>query len=259
MTEKNDKNIVLGRGKLFFAQRNPVTLELGGERYLGNTSGFTIQAESQDVKHYDSDSKIRVQDANATTQVDYMGNITTDQIDADNMSMFFFGSSSALAQASETAQTYVKSVDQGYSYQIGVSDTDASGVRMVSNVGITDDGAVTTFVAGTDYTVDLDLGRVFIVKGGGIVDATEVTITYDVAASTRTRVISGRNPLTGLLRYISDNATGKQQDYIMPNAVLRPNGEFALKAESDWQSVQFNAEFLAFKTLEAIIAETRPA
>jgi hypothetical protein len=100
---------------------------------------------------------------------------------------------------------------------------------------------------------------VFIVQDGAINDAEEITVTYDVAASTRTRVISGRNPLTGLLRYISDNATGLQQDYVMPNAVLRPNGEFALKAESDWQSVQFNAEFLPFRTLEAVIADTRPA
>jgi hypothetical protein len=52
----------------------------------------------------------------------------------------------------------------------------------VSSVVITNTGGVTTYVAGTDYSVDADAGMIEIIATGSITDAQDLLIDYSYAA-----------------------------------------------------------------------------
>lgn len=95
------------------------------------------------------------------------------------------------------------------------------------------------------------------IEGGGLVDGTNMVVTFDLEASTRDRVISKSMTVEGALQYRSKNAKGKQIDYLMPWVQLSPNGDFAIKAE-EWQALPFTMEILKKGSLEAIYADGRP-
>lgn len=251
-------NYILGRGKYYFNQFAPGTQVGTGERYFGNAPAGTINVQANTLDHYNSDSPIKEIDDSVTLQVDRKGTITTDNVSPENLALWFFGSASALTQTPGTAltDTFPK-VTAGMFYQLGASITNPTGVRNVANVVVKDDAtpSPTTFVLGTDYNVDLALGRVEVLEGGAIVSGTtNLVVTYDTTASTRQRIISGTNPIEGSLRFISASPVGIKTDYFFPWVKITPNGDFALKGET-FQEIPFNIEILKMDGYEAIYAE----
>ena len=138
--------------------------------------------------------------------------------------------------------------------------TNPTGARMLSNVTapvVTDaDTPATTYVAGTDYTIDLTLGRLTVVEGGGIPEDANLSVDYTTLASSRTRIISGSTPIVGALRYIAFNPAGQQLDWYMPYVKISPNGDYALKGD-EWQQIPFNIEILKKTGFEALYIDGR--
>lgn len=249
------KNYVLGRGELFFAPYAPGTQNPGGERYFGNTPEFNLTAETEQLDHYSADRGIKERDDQITLQVNYSGSLITDNISAKNVALFFFGEASVVSQGSETAteETFTN-VEKGAFYQLGMDASSPTGVRRVSSVVVTN-GAATTYVAGTDYIADLTLGRIEVLETGSIGSTMEVT--YNVAATTWERVISGNSPIEGAMRFIGYNAAGEQADFYMPRVKLMPNGDYALKGD-DWQQIPLMVEVLKRTGYEAVYRDGRP-
>ena len=264
-----ENNYTLGRGEVYFARRDPITGLLGGERYIGNTPEFNLTAEEEKLEHFSSDRGIRVKDATVTLQVNYTGTISCDNIDAENIALFFLGESQDLtvAQATVTAEQVGVTgvgVEKGMFYQLGASANNPSGSRGVIFPGSAGTafsltkGAV-ELVSGVDYIVNGPLGRLEILDTSVTVEDGDIlTATYTVAASTRERVISGSTAIEGELRYISFNPKGQQRDFFMAAATLSPNGDFPLKAD-EWQVIPFNVEVTKKNDdTPAIIADGRP-
>lgn len=250
------KNYTLGRGELHFAQFKPGTQNPKGERYFGNTPEFNLNAEIDTLDHYSADRGIKERDDQITLQVNYSGSLTTDNISAENVALFFFGEVSTVSQASETATIEnFTDVEKGLTYQLGMDAASPSGVRKVSSVVVKNGAGTTTYVAGTDYTVDLDLGRVEVLTTGTI--STTMQVTYNVAATTFERVISGNEAIEGALRFIAYNAAGEQHDFYMPRVKLQPNGDYALKGD-DWQQIPLMVEVLKKPGYEAVYRDGRP-
>jgi len=245
------KNHVLGRGKIYFDPFVTGTETLTGEDHLGNTPSFGITVETQKVDHYSAEEGIRNKDLSVTSQVDFNGAFVTDNIILPNVARFFLGSSATLSQAGETATSEGITVVQGRYYQLGRTAALISGKRNVSAV------AITGSVEGTDFSVEATLGRLYVIPGGNIADDSTVTVTYDVAAHSRTQVISGNDLLYGALRFIAFNGVGDDTDFYMPKVSLRPNGEYALKGE-DWQQMGFSLEILQLGTNPHILSDGRP-
>ena len=245
----------LGRGRLYFAPFKTDTQTPIGERYLGNTPAFALTIDAENLDHFNSDAGIREKDDSVAIQVNRKGTLTTDNIDLKNVALFFFGEHDTLTTEAAVGSTEtLTDVEPGLEYQLGTTDDTPSGVRKVSNV-VVEMGA-TTFVVDTDYTVDADLGRIAIVEGGAILLNDDLDITYDVAASTRERVISGTEPVEGALRFVAYNPKGADTDYFMPWVKITPNGDYALKGE-EWQAIPFNVEVLKKTTVPAILADGR--
>lgn len=236
------KNYTLGRGKLFVdlfdADGNST-----GEFYIGNTTSLTVTGDEETLDHFDSDEGIREKDDYATLSVDTAIAFTTDDIQPENLAMFVKGEVVDLTTAADEDLTEDITVRLGRFYQLGSSATNPSGLRQLANVVLTD-AADAVIAAEGNYTVDLALGRVFILEDAAdIADEDIVTFTYDVLASTRTVVISRGEKAEGALRYISANPKGPQRDHYFPKVSITPDGDYELKGDT-WQEMSFSGEVL---------------
>lgn len=250
-------NYTLGRGEIHFGQYKTDTQTPRAERYLGNSPELSFTAEQENLDHYSSDRGVRIKDESVILQLDYTGQFITDNISPKNLAMFFLGNSNTTSVAAVTAQAFTFSnVEQGCTYQLGTSDLTPSGARKVTNVVIT---SPTGCVAGVDYVVDLDLGRITVLEGSTKLTEGLASFagTFDIAASTRDQVISASKTIEGSMRYIAANPAGKNIDYFMPWVKLTPNGDFALKGD-EWQQLPFTIEILKKGSLEAIYMDGRP-
>jgi hypothetical protein len=118
-------------------------------------------------------------------------------------------------------------------------------------------GTGTSYIEGTDYTMDYDAGVLTIVPGGAIATDTDIDVYFSVRASSRDRVISGSEPVEGALMYIAANPKGKNINYYMPWVKITPNGDYAMKGD-EWQQIPFNLECLKPVNSEAIYADGKP-
>lgn len=262
-------NYTLGRGKVRFARRDPVTGELGPYRYIGNTPEFNLTAEEEKLEHFSSDFGVRVKDATVTLQVNYTGTVVCDNVDPENIALFFLGDSAPLtvAQTTITAEQVGFTgigVEVGMFYQLGVTTVAKTGAK-----GIIYPGAAGTAFAlkiqgesgslshGTDYTLDPATGMIEILEDGAVSNGDILKATYTIAAGTRTQIISGATAIEGAIKYESVNPRGAQIDYTMLAVTLSPNGDFALKSD-EWQQIPFNVDVTKRDdATPAVIGETR--
>jgi len=246
----------LGRGKLYFDRFTNSTDKIRtGERYLGNTPEINFNTEAELLEHFDADGGIRVKDDQVILEIVRTLTFTCDNIDDDNLAIFFLGTAGTFTQAAATGGTYdIDDVQQGLYYQIGQTAANPQGVRGVTTVSIA--GASLT----TDYTLDAALGRIYIVPGGGIADDDDIVVTYTCTATDRARILTGDSvTVDGSLRYISANPKGNQRDYYFPYVQLTPNGDYTFKGD-EWQTLPFTCEVLKFDdSTSAVYIDGRPA
>lgn len=258
-----EKNLTLGRGELWFAKYLPNTQTPGGERYIGNSPEFSATIESETLDHMDSDHGVGEKDESIPLSTNRSGSFVTDNIDPENVALFFFGSKTVLSVTGATITDEpiaAATVAQGLTYQVGVTAGNPSGARDVdTTTPVVIKDAVTPatiYVLGADYTFDYVLGRLTIVEGGDIEDGTGLTITYTTKTSKRERIISGSAAIQGALRYIAFNPAGKNYDWYMPYVKLSPNGDYNLKGD-EWQQIPFTVEILKKSGLEALYIDGR--
>jgi hypothetical protein len=247
-----NKQYTLGRGRVYFDVFAASTTTPTGERYLGNTPSFNLTTASENLDHFDADEGIKTKDKSVTLSLNRTGTFVTDNIDPENVALFFVANSAVAAQAAATGKTSVIAHPLGDRYyQLGVTTGNPSGDRQVSNVVASG--------AATGFTVDAELGRVLITAGGDLDGDATVTFTYDTAAKSRRQIItSGNATVEGALRFLANNATGAQLDYYMPSVKLSPNGEYELKGET-WQQMSFTVEVQERDdNTEAIYIDGRP-
>ena len=82
-------NQTIGRGKLFFS-----TFSSGHTakdfRYLGNSPSMSINISSDKLEHFSSDAGVRVKDKSVTLQTNRTGTLVLDDINAENLALFFW-------------------------------------------------------------------------------------------------------------------------------------------------------------------------
>jgi len=250
--------IVLGAGKLYFDAEDANGSKIG-ERYLGDTPGFEVEVTTESVETWDSDGQTAQKLLNVATKVTRMANIVCQHISNENLALFALGDVSTKAQTSTPVADEPLTVKQGYWYQLGVSASNPTGVRNVSSVTVTGSGGTPTHTVDTDYELDLAMGRIYIVVGGGIADDADILVDYTPAANSRTQVItSSAAAKFGALRFIADNTNGANRDFYAPRVQLKPNGTLAMKSRDASMQMGFQCEFLK-TSLEALYVDGRPA
>lgn len=260
-------NYTLGRGKVYFARRDPVTGETTDWYYFGNTPEVNLTAEEEKLEHYSSDYGVRVKDATVTLQVNYTGTMVCDNISAENVALFFLGTSATVtnAQTTVTAEVVTSDAEIGMFYQLGVTSGRKSGAKGIIYPGaggtafaLKIQGEVGNLAHGTDYVLNAATGRIEILEDGDVSNGDILECTYTIGASTRTQIISGATAIEGALFYESANPRGDQRDATMWAVTLSPNGDFALKSD-EWQQIPFNLDVTKRDDeTDAIIWDSRP-
>lgn len=247
------QNYSLGRGKVYFDEFVAGTFNLTGEQYIGNTPDFNMNVTSQTLDHYTADDAVKILDEQALIQIDRKGTFHTDNIGVGNLAKFFLGTTGIVTStAGSITGEQINGVIPDRYYQLGVSTATPSGVRNVTTVVVKND-ASTTFVEGTDYTVDLARARIYTIPGGAITSTTNLRVDYATTVATRDQVITSSNKqIIGALRFVSSNATGVDRDYFMPYVKITPNGDFALKGDQ-WQSLSFNVQMVKKDSLTEVL------
>jgi hypothetical protein len=236
-------NIVLGSGKVYF---DLLTGGLStGERYLAQTPGFSISAVSEGLDYEDVDTKIAEVLFSLTTKITRTARLEVRDMSDENYSLFVLGTTSTLTQTSgAVANEVIANVQQGRYYQIGATLSNPTGVRNISAVTVTGPTATPTYTVTTDYTVDLALGRLYIVPGGAITAASNLEVDYTKAAATRVQVASNSIAENyGALRFVADNSIGANRDMYAPYVLLKPSGDLAMKSRTDYQVATFDVAF----------------
>ncbi len=236
------KNYTLGRGKLYVDLFDAVTGLPAGEFYIGNTTSLTVTGDEETLDHFSSDEGIREKDDSATLSIDTSIAFTTDDIQPENLALFIKGEATLLTTIADPGATEDIVVKRGRFYQLGTSALEPTGVREIEDLVVTI--GVTPVVALNNYEIDLALARLYILEDAvGIDDDDELTLTYDVKASTRSVVISKGEKAEGAIRYVSANPKGPQRDHYFPKVQIAPDGDYELKGD-EWQNMSFSGEVL---------------
>lgn len=248
------------RGRVFFDPFD-TNGNRTGERAFGNCPAFTLTVASTKFEHYSSETGLRQKDASATIEVNRTGKLSSDNMTAGNLALFLSGEEETVSQALGTVSNEAHTVIQGRFYQLGQTESNPAGVRNVTAVVVTDVAGTTTYIAGTDYNVDLPLGRLQIIKGGAIADADVVHVDYSRPVATWSRIKTGANSeITGALRIVADAAIGANRDWYMPKVTLTPDGDIpVIQDGTDAAKMGFGVEVLKPANAEAIYIDGRPA
>lgn len=255
------ENYTLGRGELHFDKFAPGTFNKTGERYLGNTPELNRTTESENLDHFNSDRGIRVKDKSIVLEKNDSGTFIADEISDENIALWFLADVGVVAQsaaASVVQNIPANRLKPGTYIQLGESQANPTGHRNITLTSVTSDPVGTTFDNLDDYTVDPELGRLYIVPGGDIDGTAPLIVTYATAASTRTQIVVGDGTtIEGALRFISYNPTGPRRDYYWPYVQLRADGDFAMKGD-EWQQLSFAFDILKREGYASEYIDGRP-
>jgi len=225
---------------------------------MGNTPEFNLTIDQETLDHFSSDFGIREKDDSVPLEVNRTGTMICDDINKENVALFFFGTAANITVVLDVAavdNTLV--VKQGLTYQIGRTAANPSGARSLDLIVIKDVTDTTTYILDTDYTEDEVRGLITIIVGGAIVDDDNIHIGYTQLAYTADQVISGAEPVEGSIKYIEYNPRGEDHDIEIPLCRMSPNGDLSLKGD-DWRQIPFNVEILKPVSSEAIYRNGLP-
>lgn len=250
---------VLPRGEIYF---DPYDADgnLTGERFLGNAPSLTLTIETETLDHRSSTGPVLELDKRVVVSNTRSFAVTVDEPTDENLELWAQGDLTEHSQSSASAATEtISGVKGGRHYQIGRTDDNPVGIRPVTSVGVTDSSGTPSYVEGTDYEVDLALGRIKILAGGSITDGDDIEVTYDAEAKTWSHIESSdQGPKKGAFRYVAYPAEGDPVDHYFPEAELAPAGDLQLIAENEWQQLPFDGNIIKKSNRAAHYIDGRP-
>jgi hypothetical protein len=96
-------NLVLGRGKVYFAPYPKGQTTGGTKGYFGNTPEFALAQNVTNLDHYSAESGLKVKDRTVQLQTDASLTFATDNISVPNLMLWFGGNSTGAAPADAPA------------------------------------------------------------------------------------------------------------------------------------------------------------
>lgn len=261
----------LGRGRVYAA---PLVGGLpGAYRDLGNSPDFKVSVAQEVLDHQSSRAGLKVTDKEVVISKTVNLALTLDDLQMDNLSLFFSGSSTSdianLQQAAESTMLVfagVQGVDviAGRWYDLIGWDSAQSSTYLKRAYGF--EAAQITAIAigsativttggdeGTDYIIDRKQGRIFfknttvVTTGIGVGSATvNVTATWGNPSSGNKAVVDevkglANSGITVALKFISVNPVDgdAEAEYQFHQVNLKSNGDFSLISDT-FTNMQLN-------------------
>ena len=243
------EDYTIGRGKVYLALMSDEYTVGTDFRHIGNTTTFKFNTDPTKKEHYASTSQFRLKDKSVVLGVDYNMEMITDNINDENVAMFFSGQKSALTQTVVTSSTeIIGPILAEHSYQLGVSLSAPSGLMGINPTGfaVAVSPAGAALVADVDYVMDFDSGMIHFLPGSILaVDAESIDVTYAVLGTTRNVIVSSENQIYASVKHIADNPTGTNRNWYLPKTSISPTGDYVVQSDSeDWQTLTYAVEAL---------------
>jgi len=237
-------DIVIGAGYIYFDQHD-ATGQVTGERYIGDTPGFSISMTTEKLEVDSSDGPVAETLVSITKKITRAGSLSLQHVSEENLAIFVMGETATVTQTATPVADEEHVVQQGRYYQLGVSLTNPIGVMGVTAVSVAGSGVTPTYTVTDDYIVDADNGTIYIVPGGAITDDTTIEVDYTPTASTRTRAKTNNSgAVRGTLVFRSDNTVGSNRVVKIPLCELAPQGELPFKSRDASQVLTFDINVL---------------
>lgn len=323
----NTDNYSLGKGVLYFNQKDQTTSVYGGERDLGNATEFAFNVSLEKLEHFSSRGGLKAKDKEIISQITPGVTFTLDEINEANLKMLTLANSIDVTQDAGgaeaedvTAHLGLRSdlANRAITYWLLPYDASGTPVIFVQGENVTGNGGATgivlaitgdansgtltiartnttdfiddesitgsgtgdalvnsstggsvgtgtpivwvqdstdttTYTAGTDYEIDTSLkddviGRIKVIDGGAITADETLHVTYGYAAASYTQIQAfTETQVEGMLRFVSDNPAGDQQELEIWRCSLTPTGDTAYIGD-DWSTLGFTGEILKDET-----------
>lgn len=221
------KLISLGRGMLFFDRYDANGVRTG-LRALGNCSKFSITTSPSTIKVKDYTTETASPYAEIVDATELGIGIEGFEYDENNTALATLGDIATLTQAGTAVvgEVLATALVTGLKGKYFITAK-----RNITLVAVKQ--GATTFVLGTDYTIDdAAMGIIRVLPTGGITDGTALTIDYTPTAITGTglSVVRGATvaSIEGFLAYKPTNSTGRKRECYIYRANLAPDGEFGM-------------------------------
>ena len=246
-----------GTGTVFMAPVNESGVKTAGFRQVGDAYPLSIQVQTDQIKKKSRMVERAGQVIAARTKIGddgITGSLTLHEWNAANLAWALSGTASELDAVGATVTAGAHTLGEvGEWTQIGGSTPR----RNLSAVSVTSDPAGTTYVEGTDYSLDTTLGLITPITGGALAaGAVDVLITYTYAAQSNYRVDIGSNVQirVAILAHLYDEF--RQQHYTMEldSVIMSASQEINFISEED-----STGELIQFAmTLETLSGASSP-
>ncbi len=265
------KQYTVPRGRVSISEfRNDDPRQLEGLRYIGNTPAFDITFSAESLEHEDADGGFAEIDDETILKISEEGTLNTDNMNGDNLALFFLGDTKLLTQAAtdSAATEIIGPVSTDLSYPVGLNIVGdvvkrPQGLRGLKEIvcHLIETGgtpASTPLTNGTDYVVQEDIGQITILSSGNVPVGSMVQVSYKLAATSQVQVISARKQREGRLQFVANNPKGKNYDFMFPRVRFMPDGSFDLK-NREWLNMSIKFRILSpGYGMESIYIDGRP-
>lgn len=214
---------------------------VSGERPVGYVSAADISASPNniDLKNSAKGTNIVVASANTETTVEM--SMTLQDFRLENVADFLYGELSETAAV--TAETLTTNAYSGKMINLEGFLTDST-----ATLTVTDVGATSTFVEGTDYEVE-KTGGIYILETGTIPDASEVVITYDTVASQKVEGFLKSNLYLRFTVRGVNSVTGKHFKTTIYKVQVNPTDSFNLINPEEFGEATVSGTCIASKAI----------
>lgn len=242
--------LVLGKGVIYLAPLGALdSYDVAKWRDVGNSTSFTVNRTTEELKHQSSRSGTKITDKKITLSEEIGFSITMDHFNAQNLALLMSAlrtthTNPAIAGVAEQVAKYTV-VELGCWYDL----TNASGSRIygvdTADVLLEKDAAMdVALVDGTDYELDLVWGRFRLLPTAVNVaagDSVNVTITADAAAPVVNEIqaLQDSNQQYAV-RFIGVNPADDNKTYeiTIHKTTLTPDGDTNFISD-DWATMTF--------------------
>lgn len=244
---------------------------MGGEAFVfdaptrqwisfGNAPAFSLTPTVEKVEHMNWLDGPGERDFSTIRTVGWGVNLTFDDMNPDNLAMFFLGEAQKITQVASTSditETY-ENIVPGRLIFLGTSIGNPVGVRNVTGVTVT--VGAEEKVAGVDYMIEPKSGAIRFLpalRGGTVEAGATATIRYGIVGHTRDRIISGQNVMTAPMRFEERGGIGNHAVWSMPSTAIYPEGEMSLVGE-DWRTGTFQIDIFKSDGFPAVMIDGSP-
>jgi hypothetical protein len=218
-------NYHIGKGPLYVADRdasgNPGALEDVGEVMI------SVEITKEFKSNVSSRNEINHTDAHVPVSQEVKGTLTLKEPTAKNLERILHGTKTVNAGGSVVAQAFPSGIVAGEEYRLPGFTGIASALSIVDSAG-----APVPLVLGTNYTVDLNYGRVKFLLVTGFTQPFKASFTN--AASTRNSILTKR-VINKFLRFeginIGNNDGPRKFLEELYDCTLMPASKFEPKGE----------------------------